>query len=304
MDIFGVANVPVAVLWTEPGEKRSCDDLILSCPNNPAAWSDGLNDDMRLWLVGKVETQVLLGERLLITEEQDNWLKVIATGQSSSLDHRGYSGWIPSCQVSRDEIFLNDLLNFPLAVVSAPLAQVFPVAAATTETLFSVSYQTKLPLLAETNGMLAVRLPDGTTGYLAPQDARQATELTFSGEKLVDDARRFLNLRYIWGGTSAFGFDCSGFMMRLYQAQGIEIPRDADDQAAAGTPIEVANLMPGDLLFFASNAGHGSIHHVGLYTGDGKMIHAPNSRSAVREQSFTDSPYGEEFWGARRYVTL
>jgi cell wall-associated NlpC family hydrolase len=303
LDIFGVANVPVAVLWTEPGEKRSFDDLILSCPNNPATWSDGLNDDMRLWLVGKVETQVLLGERLLITEERDNWLKVIATGQSSSLDHRGYPGWIPSCQVSRDETFLNDLLNFPLVVVSAPLAQVFS-AAATTETLINVSYQTRLPLLTETNGMLAVRLPDGTTGYLAPQDARQATELIFSEEKLVDDARRFLNLRYIWGGTSAFGFDCSGFTMRLYQAQGIEIPRDADDQAAAGTPIEVADLMPGDLLFFASDAGHGSIHHVGLYTGDGKMIHAPNSRSAVREQPFTDSPYGKEFWGARRYVTL
>ncbi len=105
----------------------------------------------------------------------------------------------------------------------------------------------------------------------------------------------------MWGGTSTWGFDCSGFCLRLYQSQGICIPRDADEQAAGGEAVSREDLLPGDLLFFAGPGGQGDIHHVGVYTGGDMMIHAPNSRAAVREEDFTAGKYGEEFWEARRY---
>ncbi|WP_162875106.1 C40 family peptidase, partial [Enterobacter cloacae] len=78
---------------------------------------------------------------------------------------------------------------------------------------------------------------------------------------------------------SSYGYDCSGFAYSMYASQGITIPRDASDQALAGTEAASNQLRPGDLLFFAYEEGKGRIHHVGIYIGDGKMIHSPDSKS-------------------------
>ncbi|MHB8985553.1 MAG: C40 family peptidase, partial [Eubacteriales bacterium] len=109
-------------------------------------------------------------------------------------------------------------------------------------------------------------------------------------------------LPYLWGGTSSYGFDCSGFTFRILQSQGLSIPRDADEQAREGVPVVKENLRPGDLLFFAAKEGRGQIHHVGIYSGGGRMVHAPDSSSSVREEEYDAGAYGEEYWGARRYA--
>ena len=85
---------------------------------------------------------------------------------------------------------------------------------------------------------------------------------------------RFLGLPYTWGGTSSFGYDCSGFTQMLCRRLGARIPRDADVQAAwpGVVPVKREDLAPGDLLFFGSAADH--ITHTGMYIGDGKFINA------------------------------
>lgn len=298
---FGAINVPLAVLWTEPGMKRDYDSLILGAANNPAAWAGGMDLEMRLWLVNKVETQALFGERVAILERRGDWLKVTAISQRTGQNKLGYPGWLPAAQVSLNESYLGEQLSLPEVVVAVPLARLFRDSDLGT-VIVELSCQTRLPLIAVEGQTFMVRLPDGSAGYLAPGEAKRAGELVFSAAGAVEEARQFLGLPYLWGGTSSYGFDCSGFTFRILQSQGLSIPRDADEQAREGVPVVKENLRPGDLLFFAAKEGRGQIHHVGIYSGGGRMVHAPNSSSSVREEEYDAGAYGEEYWGARRYA--
>ena len=110
---------------------------------------------------------------------------------------------------------------------------------------------------------------------------------------LVRSARQFLGLHYLWGGLSAWGYDCSGLTWAVYRAHGITIPRDADAQFAAGTPVPTSRMLPGDLLFYE----HPVVGHGSMVLGGGLMIEAPNSRSEVRIVPIRTS----DFRGARRF---
>ena len=95
---------------------------------------------------------------------------------------------------------------------------------------------------------------------------------------LVHTAKLFLGLHYLWGGLSAWGYDCSGLTWAVYRAHGITIPRDADAQYDAGTPVSLADAKPGDLIFYEGPRPG----HVAMLVGGGMMIESPNSASEVR----------------------
>lgn len=297
----GAVGVAATLLWSEPGPKRDCDELLLSAPNDPAAWVKGLDAEGRLWLVGKAETMALLGEPVSVLRREGDWLLVAAVNQETSRCTEGYPGWVPASHIVHSEVFLKDLEERERVLVASPEAYLYADASLSLP-LMAASYATRLPLIGEEGGAVAVRLPDGSTGYLSRQSVKKESEISFSREGLIEDARQFLGVPYVWAGTASFGFDCSGFCFRLYQLQGIQIPRDADEQAAAGTPVSPGELLPGDLVFFAGEGGRGEIHHVGVYAGGGVMIHAPNSRSDVRTDSVSTGPYAAEFCCARRYA--
>ncbi len=93
--------------------------------------------------------------------------------------------------------------------------------------------------------------------------------------EMVAYAKKFIGLRYVWGGTSlTSGVDCSGFVQAIYKQYGVTIPRVSRSQAVGGKTISQSQLKKGDLIFY----GYGSyINHVAMYIGDGKVIHASNS---------------------------
>lgn len=98
--------------------------------------------------------------------------------------------------------------------------------------------------------------------------------LSESGFRVTDLSMQFLAVPYLWGGTSDFGFDCSGMVQRLYRFVGIEIPRNADQQRDFTRTVDgFDDALPGDLVFFKG--------HVGLYLGNGKMIHANGHSASV-----------------------
>lgn len=112
----------------------------------------------------------------------------------------------------------------------------------------------------------------------------------------VDIAKKYLGVPYVWGGTSPRGFDCSGLVQYVYAQLGISISRTASSQAREGVYVDRANLTYGDLVFFARG---GYVHHVGMYIGDGKMIHAPHSGDVVR---IVDLSSHKNYYTARRII--
>lgn len=108
--------------------------------------------------------------------------------------------------------------------------------------------------------------------------------------------------RYVMGGTSRSGFDCSGFVRYvLSTTDGVSIPRTAAAQYYHGLPVPVEAMEPGDLVFFKNTYKHG-ISHVGIYAGQGKFIHAANSHKGVRMDLLNAPYYWSHFAGARRVL--
>jgi cell wall-associated NlpC family hydrolase len=164
-----------------------------------------------------------------------------------------------------------------------------------------LSFLTALPFLKEQQGKVLVKTPDGT-GFLDSNDVVVSdSPARGNGQAIVSAGERFLGLPYLWGGMSSFGYDCSGLAYSMCKANGYVIPRDAHDQAAAGKDVHLAEIEPGDLLFFAYEEGKGTIHHVGIYYGDGKLLHSPHTGKTVEILPLEGTIYQRELCAARRY---
>ena len=126
----------------------------------------------------------------------------------------------------------------------------------------------------------------GLTGTSAATATAPGAAGSASESAVVAEARRYLGVPYLWGGTDpAKGLDCSGFTQLVYGNLGIDLPRTSSQQATAGRPVaNLAEARPGDLVFYDYSSGRPGIDHVGIYVGDGKMIAAPQAGEVVKVQ--------------------
>lgn len=162
-------------------------------------------------------------------------------------------------------------------------------------------------VLERDSGKLNIKLPDGKSGWINADHVRMedtrkplpAGDSWSQRSNITRTACMYRGARYVRGGTSGAGFDCSGFVRFLYARQGIKLPHSSSAQYQCGTPVSRAALQPGDVVFFAGTYRHG-ISHVGLYLGGGKFIHASTSRGGVRIDDLTSDYYRRKYAGARR----
>ena len=152
------------------------------------------------------------------------------------------------------------------------------------------------------DGWYDVTCEYGTEGYIR-SDYLDLTESSSSNSDIVATAKQYLGTRYVYGGASPSGFDCSGFTMYVYSQYGYSLPHSATSQwqSGLGTRVySISELQPGDLVFFndpSRNAGK-ACSHAGIYIGNGKHIHASSSRSGgVIISDLTSGYYNTYFVG-------
>jgi len=217
-----------------------------------------------------VVSQAICGLSVVVDEERGEWVKVRTPDD--------YPGWMPLASLRRYKPGEhNYAASGSIVQVASLFANIYREDSVTKhQPVLVLPFEARLEVVSgpESNAerWIQVRLPDGRTAWIQrgdvdpdpkPLSVTEATEL----------AKRFLGLTYLWGGTSSFGFDCSGFTQMLVRRRGIVMPRDADLQAAwqGVTTVQPHQLQAGDLLFFGSSPQN--ITHTGMYIGNGEFIH-------------------------------
>ena len=143
----------------------------------------------------------------------------------------------------------------------------------------SVSVWQGLPSFERMNTLVeSIKLPE-------PAPVEEVIPEKPIGVKITDTAMEFLGVPYVWGGTTPKGFDCSGLVQYVYKMNEIVISRTTYTQVNEGVAVIKEQLQPGDLVFFGNKS---SPHHVGIYIGDNKMIHAPKTGDVVKISNISD----------------
>ncbi|HJF34242.1 MAG TPA: C40 family peptidase [Sporosarcina psychrophila] len=294
--------VSVATVWTSPVSARAIDEPGIANPVRLTRWLENLPYAPRLDLCdgNRIQTQLLFGEPVIVEEVQDGWAKVIAVWQPSNKDERGYPGWVPLIQLKEAK----PIHAIGFARVTSGKAQLWNMDGTPSVV---IPFNSTLPYIDESGTHLRVCAPTGEA-LLLKHDAEIAPSIhQFKKQPVsvaVDKGLIFLDLPYLWGGMSSYGYDCSGFTYSMLKACGYSIPRDASDQAGSGEEIPLDNQSlwrKGDLLFFANNEGTASVRHVGFYFGNGLLLHSHNTGKSVEVMKLAGTKLERELCAVRRY---
>lgn len=212
----------------------------------------------------ELESQVIYGSNVKIIERKnDGWIRI------ETID--GVHGWIKASDVTANSSYEN---SEKLRPVKNLFAHVYRVTDTTPfPPLFTLPFGT-LVKLEDTkdsgNRWVPIELISGEKAWIQRGDIEFFPKIK-SMEEMLQFSKKFIGLPYTWGGTSSFGFDCSGFVQMLFKEMKVSLPRNSKDQALSPLLVTVeGKLQPGDLIFF----GETKISHVGLYLGDDQFIHS------------------------------
>jgi len=240
-----------------------------------------------------VVSQAVFGANVGIVKRHGPWLR-IRTADS-------YMGWVTAGSLSKRKPYA---AAPPFVQVESLFANVYREADITKHRpVITVPFEARLEVLPqreEDARWLTVRLPSGRKAWIQRGDVTADPKPRPLAE-VVEFSRRFLGLPYLWGGTSTFGYDCSGFTQMLYRRHGVELPRDASQQAAWSGLTQVARdqLRPGDLLYFGDTPD--KITHTGMFIGNGAFIDAtPWEHPVVQIDRLDDPHWSPLFITARR----
>jgi len=277
---FGIIKVSVATLRTKP--------------DDPA----------------ELATQALLGSRIILLKKISGWTLVQTPDK--------YIAWIePDSYAKMDTDGINELTASKRIIITKEYSFCYSENNSTSNHVADLVAGDLLKELDRDNEWVKVEFPDKRTGFVPVGNCEVYSEWLKSrnptSENILNIARKFLGVPYLWGGTSCKLMDCSGFTRTVFFLNGIYLPRDASQQVNVGIPIDIEkgydNLKPGDLLFFGERATtqtKEAITHVGIYIGDGDFIH---ESGMVKINSFDKSKENfsefrlNEFVAARRIIT-
>ncbi|GAA1957705.1 hypothetical protein GCM10009798_16420 [Nocardioides panacihumi] len=160
----------------------------------------------------------------------------------------------------------------------------------TSDAATSAAFATTLDKVSATTAATSADPATGVSSDLGTDLGTAAP--TTSQKAVVDEAKKYLGLPYVWGGTSiSSGVDCSGLVQSVYKSLGYDLPRLSADQARSGRPIAgMADAQPGDLIAWNNSSRNNGADHIAIYVGNGKMIEAPHTGAQVRLVDVPSTP--------------
>lgn len=233
----------------------------------------------------EVVSEAVYGEEIRIYDKHGSFCRV-ATARDS------YFGWMSVADLGHS-------VPTPTHRFTAPRGHVFAGPSVAADRLFELSYGSALHVLKQEGEWCKVKLSK-LEGYVRVSLLQVLpSRLLFKPKALITLAARFLEAPYLWGGTTAWGLDCSGLTQTVYSAFGSSLPRDADQQAELGETVKLENVEVADLIFFPG--------HVAISMGGTKIIHANAHHMRVTMDDFEKSDYAnklrEQITGVKRLVT-
>ncbi len=247
-------------------------------------------------------TQALLGQPVTVEAGQSDWLYVQTWDT--------YRGWIPSNAVRLlPEITLPYASSGPVAVIHELIVDILQQPKPRAPIVTKATVSVELEVSSVGSDWVELQMPDGSKAYIRAKDVRliekelvQTVPLP-DPVRLVETALRFIGVPYLWGGTSPFGLDCSGFVQLVYRIHNVTLLRDADIQASdpRAEPVDRAELQAGDLVFFGrgKDPEYDKITHVGMMIDRRRFVHSCGAFGVV-VTPLADEHYTQTYWGARR----
>lgn len=257
----------------------------------------------------KILDQLTKGTKVSILGSEDDWYKV---------SYNDASGWINEqfLTVRDEKIAVGAVTENNVNVRSKPNTS--------SEVMTKLDKGTKVEIYEHSGDWYRISIGEERYGWVNGAYVKENDEKTSRGlaedaaaaldasvdesldlrQQIVSYAKKLLGVRYVSGGYSTKGFDCSGFVGYVLDRFDISHERTAADLSQSGASVKRAELLPGDLIFFDTNGGHNSINHVGIYIGNNKFIHASSYLNRkVTISSLSESYYNRNYMKAKDYLS-
>lgn len=252
--------------------------------------ASGLNIRQNPSTSSNVITTIYNQQRVVVEYQDGEWYKI---------NYQGTEGYVHS-----DYMYIMEIANGNYGNANPNCYAVNVRAKPTTvsSVLTTINSSDIVNIIGINSGWYKITTTNGITGYIRGDllkiTAAAGSFMPNTSANVVSTALKYIGVPYVWGGSSAAGFDCSGFTQYVFKQHGYYLNRTAASQYSNGVAVSRANLLPGDLVFFERTYATNGISHVGIYIGNNQFIHAGNSGVAIA--SLNENYYASRYCGACR----